>query len=204
MGLFIPTYFSPISQYAAIVSSGEVVFEVADNFQKQSYRNRCYIYGPNGKQLLNIPVKHPEGSQRKKSKDTLVENSSPWQKQHLKSLQAAYHSSPFFEFYKDDLQFVFDKEYKFLLDINIDTYLFLTDALQISHNFSKTTLYTENVLNDDFRQLASVKQHPKIIEKPYTQVFENKHGFLPNLSILDLLFMEGPNSISFLEKFKLT
>ena len=197
MSLFIPTYFSPISQYSEIVKLEEIVFEIEDNFQKQSYRNRCYIYNSNGKQLLNIPVKHKETLGRKKTKDALIENDFSWQNQHLKSLQVAYRTSPFFEFYEHDLLPIFTKKYKFLLDLNIDTYLFITDALQISSNFSKTNEYNlEN--NNDFRHLAEVKKQPQKLVNKYIQMFDDKHGFIPNLSILDLLFMEGPNTISFL------
>ena len=102
MALFIPTYFSPISQYKAILNSETLIFEIEDNFQKQTYRNRCYIYGANGKLLLNIPVSHPKSVEKIKTKDILVENSD-WQKKHYKSLTSAYNHSPFFEFYKDNL-----------------------------------------------------------------------------------------------------
>ena len=138
MALFIPTYFSPISQYAAIAQSEEIVFENEDNFQKQSYRNRCYIYGANGKQLLNVPLKNTIKGIKRKTKDTLIENDFSWQSQHLKALQSAYRKSPFFEFYIDDLQPILTKKYKYLTDLNIDTYLFLTDALQINQQYFKT------------------------------------------------------------------
>ena len=132
MALFLPTYFSPISQYMAIANADEVMFEVEDNFQKQTYRNRCYIYGPNGKQLLNIPVKHLSGAHKKKSKDTRIDYSAPWQIQHLKSLKIAYRNSPFYEFYEDDLAPILSKKHTFLLDLNIDTYLFITCLLYTS------------------------------------------------------------------------
>ena len=198
MALLLPTYFSPISLYIAIVNSEEIIFEVDDNFQKQTYRNRCYIYGPNGKQLLNITTKHLSSSFKKKTKDTLVDNSSSWQSQHLKSIQIAYRNSPFFEFYEDDLLPIFTKEYKYLLDVNIDTYLFITDALQINQDYIKTQEYLVLTKND-FRYLANAKQELGIKFDNYIQMFDDKHGFLKNLSLLDLLFMEGPNSISFLE-----
>ena len=198
MSLFIPTYFSPISQYAAIVNSNDVVFEVEDNFQKQSYRNRCYIYNSNGKQLLSIPVKHQLKDGRKKTKDTLVENNFPWQDQHFKSLQVAYRTSPFFDFLEDDIAPIFHKKYKYLYDINIDTFLFVMDTLQMDLNFSKTTAYQTENETSDFRFLADRKHTPKKQVDVYTQMFDEKHGFIPNLSILDLLFMEGPNAISFL------
>ena len=147
MALFIPTYFSPISQYHAILNSNSITFEVEDNYQKQTYRNRCYIYGANGKQLLNIPVSIPKSSKKTKSKDILVKNSN-WQKQHYKSLEAAYNHSPFFEFYKDDLQKIFSKKYTYLLDVNLDSFNFIKNALElpIEYKFSKT--YEENKPND--------------------------------------------------------
>ncbi len=203
MSLFLPTYFSPISQYSAIVKSDEIVFETEDNFQKQTYRNRCYIYGSNGKQLLNISVKHPKNKESKKTKDTLVEANYPWQSQHLKSIQTAYLNSPFFEFYRDDLEPIFTKKYKFLLDINIDTFLFFIDALQLPNKYSKTKEFTKVESKNDYRFLANAKQNPVINSDKYIQMFDDKHGFIPNLSMLDLLFMEGPNAISFLDKITL-
>ena len=198
MALFIPTYFSPISQYHAILNSNSITFEVEDNYQKQTYRNRCYIYGANGKQLLNIPVSIPKSSKKTKSKDILVENSN-WQKQHYKSFEAAYNHSPFFEFYKDDLQKIFSKKYTYLLDVNLDTFNFIKNALElpVEYKFSKT--YEENKPND-FRDLADSKKKVEISFLSYIQMFDQKFGFLKNLSILDLLFMEGPNSINFLVK----
>lgn len=198
MSIFIPTYFSPISQYSEIIKSETIVFEMEDNFQKQSYRNRCYIYNANGKLLLNIPVKHQLKEGRKKTKDTLVENAFPWQDQHFKSLQSSYRVSPYFEFFEDDIAHIFEKKYNYLQDINIDTFLFITDALQLSSDFTKTEIYQTKTLEKDFRFLSDSKHHPEKIVDNYIQVFDDKHGFIPNLSILDLLFMEGPNAISYL------
>jgi len=196
MAVFIPTYFSPISQYREILKSDEVIFETEDNYQKQGYRNRCYIYGPNGKQLLNIPIKHHK--KPCKTKDILIDNSVSWQKQHLKSLETAYKSSPFFEFYIDDLLPIFKKKYTYLLDLNLDCFLLLSEALEISSSVKKTTIYQNYPEKEDFRFLANVKQKTENHFVPYTQVFDDKHGFLPNLSVLDLLFMEGPNTTNLL------
>ena len=201
MALFIPTYFSPISQYSEIIKSDSISFEMQDNFQKQSYRNRCYIYNSNGKQLLNIPLKNKNKgtSERKKTKDMLVENDFPWQEHHLKSLQTAYRTSPFYEFYEDDLLSIFTKKYTFLQDVNIDTFLFISDALQINQQYSKTKEYILEENKDDFRKLADTKKQPKQSQKSYIQMFDDKHGYIDNLSTLDLLFMEGPNAISYLK-----
>jgi hypothetical protein len=198
MALFIPTYFSTISQYTSIVKSNTITFEAEGNYQKQSYRNRCYIFGANGKQLLNIPISNTNKILGKiKMRDVVIENSN-WQRQHYKSLTTAYNHSPFFEFYKDDLQFIFTKKYKYLLDINIDSFLFINDALELSKKYNISKIYNENVIND-FRYHAAVKNNDKTRCTNYKQMFEDKNGFLKNLSILDLLFMEGPNSINFLE-----
>ena len=198
MSLFIPTYFSPISQYSEIVKSDKVILEMEDNYQKQSYRNRCYIYNSNGKQLLSVPVKHKIKEGRKKSKDTLIENAFPWQDQHFKSLESAYRTSPYFEFFEDDLAPIFEKKYTFLHDLNIDTFLFINDALQLDKPFSKTTIYNTNPKEKDCRLLAERKHQPEKENEKYVQMFDDKHGFIPNLSILDLLFMEGPNAINYL------
>ena len=200
MSLFIPSYFGAISEYSEIVKADSVIFEMEDNFQKQSYRNRCYIYNANGKQLLNIPVKDKNkgNSQRKKTKDLLVDNDSFWQDNHLKSLQTAYRTSPFYEFYEDDLLSIFTKKYTYLQDVNIDTFLFIADALQIPQQYSKTEEYKVTTNKTDFRHLADIKNQPKKLVDNYIQMFDDKHGFIPNLSILDLIFMEGPNAISYL------
>lgn len=197
MAIFIPTYFSPISQYAAISKADNVVFEMHDNYQKQSYRNRCYIYNGNGKQLLSVPVKHLKKDGRKKTKDTLIENDFPWQDQHFKSIQTAYRVSPYFEFFEDDIAPIFEKKYKFLHDLNIDTFLFIADALQLNTAFTATEKFDIETTQQDFRHLAERKKQPEKVTEVYVQMFDDKHGFISNLSILDLLFMEGPNSISF-------
>lgn len=197
MGLFIPTYFPPISQFSEMARFNEITFEVEDNFQKQSYRNRCYIYGANGQQMLTIPTQKNNGIGKQKTKDTLVDNSVKWQDQHFKSLKASYNCSPFFEFFEDDLQHIYSKKYRFLNDLNFDAFLFLTSALQLEIKTKATTAYTPQVEND-FRTLANVKKNSLKNYTPYIQVFSDKHGFLPNLSVLDLLFMEGPNAISYL------
>ena len=129
MSLFIPTYFSPIAQFGKMYQCNSFTFEVEDNFQKQTYRNRCYIYGANGKQLLNIPIKHSKSNHKQKTKDIRIEAGSRWQKQHYKSLKTAYNGSPFFEFYEDDIVNIFEKEYVFLQDLNFDSFQFIQRIL---------------------------------------------------------------------------
>lgn len=196
--LIQPTYFSAIAQYVAIAKSNQIIFEVEDNFQKQTYRNRCYINTANGKQLLNVPVQHKKGI-KQKTKDVKIDYKDSWQKQHLKALKTAYSSSPFFEFYVDDLLPLFEKKYTYLLDLNLESHQLIMDALQLEIPFKKSENYITETKYLDLRNLAIDKKQITYKLKRYIQVFEQNNGFISNLSILDLLFMEGPNALNYLE-----
>jgi hypothetical protein len=197
--LLHPTYFPSISHYVAMLKAKTITFEVEDNFQKQSNRNRMYIYGPNGLQLLNIPVVN-SSERHQKYKDVKIDNSTDWQKNHSKSLEAAYRNSPFYEILEHDFQPVFEKNHTFLLDLNFKIFEILNECLRTELPFSKTTEYFHET-NEfrDFRDLVNGKKDTFINER-YTQVFEDKEGFLPNLSVLDLLFNEGRCSKDYLKE----
>ncbi|MEZ0129022.1 WbqC family protein [Flavobacterium sp. LBUM151] len=200
--LLLPTYFPSISHFAVMAQSENIIFEMEDNFQKQTNRNRTYIYSPNGIQLLNIPVKHAKEAHQK-TRDVLIENEFDWQKQHFKSLEAAYRSSPFFEFFEDDIRPIFEKEHTFLMDLNLEVLDIVTQCLRMKLEFSKTREYFHEVENvQDFRYLANGKKDPNSFEK-YPQVFDDKHGFINNLSVLDLLFNEGKFAMDYLRNQKL-
>jgi hypothetical protein len=177
---------------------GKIIFEKEDNYQKQTYRNRCYIYGANGKQLLTVPVIHTRGSGHRKTIEVKIDNSFDWQKLHLRSLQTAYRSSPFFEFYEDDLLPLFQKRFDFLTDLNLETDTLISEliGLEVSKEFTK--VYSEEY-HDDFRLFVNAKSKNEFHLKKYHQVFIEKHGFLSNLSILDLLFNEGTSALNYLE-----
>ncbi len=193
-----PTYFPSISHYIAMLQADLVTLEMEDNFQKQTNRNRMYIYSPNGVQLLNIPVKHSI-DKHQKYKDVRIENDFGWQKNHFKSLEAAYRTSPFFEYFEDDFRPLFEKKHEFLMDLNFETFELVNDALGIQFSIEKTTEYFHEVTNlKDFRSLANGKKDTTQIEE-YTQVFNEKHGFINNLSILDLLFNEGRYAVDYLK-----
>ena len=182
----------------ALANQDKAIFEVEDNYQKQTYRTRCYIYGANDKQLLNVPILNSNSKQ--KTKDVLLDNSTSWQQQHLKSMASAYRSSPFYEFYVDDLLTLFAKEHKYLLDLNLNTQQFIFDNLPMEITADKTSeFHVEYTKEFDFRFLADAKSKESFSLSKYTQVFSDKHGFIQNLSVLDLLFMEGPNAINYLE-----
>jgi len=198
--LLHPSYFPSISHFAAIVQSDNITFEMEDNFQKQTNRNRTYIYSPNGIQLLNIPVKH-SALAHQKTKDIKIESEFDWQKQHFKSLEAAYRSSPFFEFFEDDIQPIFQKKHTFLMDLNFETLEIVSKCLRRKVEFDTTTEYFHQIDSKtviDFRYLINGKKDNSVFEN-YTQVFDDKHGFLNNLSVLDLLFNEGKYAMDYLK-----
>ncbi|OIQ21034.1 MAG: hypothetical protein BM557_04545 [Flavobacterium sp. MedPE-SWcel] len=201
--LLHPTYFPSISHFIAMAKAETLTFEVEDNFQKQTNRNRMYIYSANGMQLLNIPVKHGE-SPHQKFKDTKIDETFDWRKQHFKALEAAYRSSPFFDYFEDDIRDLFAKKHRFMMDLNFEAMEVINECLGVNFSYNKTTEYLHEVNNDikDYRHLVNGKKDTTIIE-PYTQVFEEKHGFINNLSVLDLLFNEGRYAADYLKKQKL-
>jgi len=202
MTLFQPTYFPPIIQYVGIAKSSEIIFEAEDNFQKQTYRNRCYIYTSFGKHTLIVPVQHNK-KEKQKTKDIKIDYKDGWQQLHLRTLITAYNSSPFFEFYIDDLLPIFEKQTTFLLDLNLKCHAFLIDALQLEIPLTKTIEYNTEPTILDLRKLAIAKGENIFQLDKYYQIFEENHGFIPNLSMLDLLFMEGPNALNYLESQKI-
>ena len=200
--LIHPTYFPSISHYIAMIKADSVTFEMEDNFQKQTNRNRMYIYSPNGIQLLNIPVKHAV-EKHQKYKDVRIENDFGWQKNHFKSLEAAYRTSPFFEYFEDDFRPLFEKKHEFLMDLNLEVFQLVNDSLGINIQPQKTTEFFHEVPDyTDFRNLVNGKKDTTQLEE-YTQVFNEKHGFINNLSILDLLFNDGRYAVDYLKNQQL-
>ena len=196
-----PTYFPNISHFVGIANSESIAFEIEDNYQKQTFRNRTIIYAANGALILSIPVVFTQKN-RQKYKDVKIANDTLWQSQHWKSLQSAYRTSPFFEFYEDDLRPLFIHKEKYLLDFNFKCIDVIFDCLQMDMKFSKTESYQKNIEGKtDLRHLVNTKQEQQFTS--YTQVFHNKHGFINNLSILDLLFNEGTNALTYLQSQKL-
>lgn len=199
-----PTYFPSISHYVAMAQAEQLVFEVEDNFQKQTNRNRMYIHSANGVQLLNIPVKHSKEGLHQKFKEVEIEYAFGWQKQHFKSLEAAYRTSPYFEYFEDDIRPIFEKKQKYMLDLNLEIHEIITSCLGVTWDYSKSTEYLKEVGSEvmDFRALANGKKDANQFE-PYVQVFDDKNGFLNNLSILDLLFNEGRSAVAYLQRQEL-
>lgn len=192
-----PCYFAPISHWKEIIS-GNIIWELNQNFNKQTLRNRTYIYGPNKILKLSIPIKHSKESFT--LENTLIENDFQWQKDHWKSIQSAYKSSPFFEFYEDGLKNLYFNNYNKLSVFNIECIKLVYEWLDISTKSSFTKTFKEKYNTEiDLRDMAEKNFDDKFIVKEYIQVFSPNHGFKNNLSILDLVFNQGPNSISYLK-----
>ncbi|MDB4134985.1 WbqC family protein [Flavobacteriaceae bacterium] len=194
--LIHPNYFPNIHQFTQIIKANNILFEVSDNYQKQTFRNRTYIYGANGKLGLFIPVIHTH-KQRELFKGVKISYESNWMDLHLKSLQSAYRSSPYFEYFEDDFIKLYSKKEKFLADFNIKCIKLISNLLDIDLNFKINNEYIEKT-NEiiDLRGLSNARKQKTIETPKYIQVFESKHGYLNNLSILDLIFSEGKNSVS--------
>ena len=190
-------YFGPISYFSEIIKAENVIFEVHENFVKQTYRNRCYIQGANGKLRLAIPMHH-DGS--RKMKDLRVSTDSNWKKEHFKSLVSAYKSSPFFDYYEDEIAQLYNQKIDFLLDFNLKTMEFIHSKLKLDVKFTQTDSYESVLAEHDFRNKFNSKKEPEGVFPEYMQVFHEKLGFMPDLSILDLLCNEGPNATTYLKE----
>ena len=201
LNLLHPTYFPNIATFSLIVKD-EVAWEVHDNFQKQTYRNRCHIATDQGRKMLNIPIRHIGGEQgRQLYKNVKVDYSMSWQKQHWKTLQTAYRTSPFFEYYEDEFVPFFNSRFEGLMDLNLASTELLCNCFGISIPNMKSSLYEkEPTAHNDFRFLVNAKKSFALQQEPYFQVFGERHGFLENLSALDLLFNKGPESLAYLKQ----
>lgn len=198
--LLHPSYFPSIAQMVAVSQCEELVFEAADNYQKQTYRNRAYIAHTNGRLLLNVPIKHSKDGTRQQTRLVEVDDSFPWQSQHWKSLQSAYRTSPFFEFYEDDLESLFTDPVTNLFEHNLNIFDRLCELIGLEVSYVLTEEYFKKPDQLDLRHLSLAKKGLEFQLEPYTQVLQAHHGFLINLSVLDLLFNEGPNSLDYLER----
>ena len=225
--LLTTAYFPPISYFAAIaedmeglirtkgedrrsipsslLSPSTIYIEACENYQKQSYRNRCHFYAADGKQSLSFPIAHSEGTHKHLISEVLIDYSKPWALQHKRAIISAYRTSAYFEYYQDELFAILDSKPERLLDLNTRLLEFFLDKIGIKAEIRMTENYSQNTDCEDLREVIHPKRPDNILEKlelnkPYFQVFAEKHGFIPNLSIMDLLFNEGPDSIIYLKK----
>lgn len=199
-------YLPPVSWLALVWQSPVLWLEACENFQKGSYRNRCHIAGPNGVQRLSIPLQKGK-HQQTPIREVRIAYEEPWQQVHWRSIQAAYGNAPYFEYYAEDLAPFYQKQYSFLFDFNLELIHFLFKKM----GWNGTVSFSEQY-NDTPNLPASIADHrntvsPKPTTLPdwfhpahYAQVFTERHGFLSDLSALDLLFCCGKQSGSILSK----
>lgn len=201
--LLSSTYFGPIQWYQKLHRM-PCIIEQHDHFVKQTYRNRCVIATSNGTQTLTVPIERYDGT-KCPMRDIRISDHGNWRHLHWNALVSAYGETPFFEFYADDLRPFFEKRHTFLFDLNLDIMHTMCQLLDVRPQVTLSEQYivlpSEDDAVVDFREAIRPK-HPlpdaDFNPTPYYQVRAQRHGFLPNLSILDLLFNEGPEGIFYL------
>lgn len=190
-------YLAPIGYYALLQQQGGACIEQWDHYVKQTYRNRCIIASPSGPLVLSIPVEKPATS-KTPMRDIRISEHGNWRRMHWNALEAAYNSSPFFEYYKDDFVPFYERPQGFLVDFNESLCRLVCELIPLRVELSRTTHYRVELDKEDIdgRTLFDAKKTDNryLTAKPYYQVFEQQLGFLPNLSIVDLLFNMGPES----------
>lgn len=198
------TYFGPIQWYQKLYRYDQTLIEQHDSYQKQTYRNRCVIATANGLQALTVPVEHnvQRSTFSVQCKDLRISDHNQWRRIHWNALQSAYSESPFFDYYADDIRPFFEKRYEFLIDFNEAIRQTVCDLLDIHPNVSYTSDFSlQPSAIDDYREVINAKRpQPDADFQPrrYWQVFEDRHGFQANLSILDLLFNMGNEAVFYL------
>jgi hypothetical protein len=189
--LIFPTaYLPPLKYFNDFINDDHAALETGEHFVKQTLRNRCYIYGPNGKQALIIPVKHERLSDKPIS-EVEISFDARWNKIHWRSLTAAYRNSPFFEFYEDDFSKIYHDPPERLFDFNLSMIELLIKAFDIRKKILMDSVYNNA---DEARGKSLYEPGENFPYKKYHQVFEERHGFIGGLSIIDLLFNEGIRS----------
>ncbi|MBQ7526352.1 MAG: WbqC family protein [Bacteroidaceae bacterium] len=179
-------YLAPVSHYSAYYRADEVRLEVCDHFAKQTLRNRCWIDSPNGALALTIPVVKTEG--KTMMRDVRISDHGNWRHQHWVALESSYRQSPFFEYYADDFAPFYEKKWDFLADFNEDLMTLVASLLDIEKPIKRTVAFEDAPPLTEGRRESS----------PYYQMFASRHGFLPDLSIVDLLFNLGPEGVLWL------
>lgn len=192
-------YWPPVSWQSLAATSEGLLLEACENFQKGSYRNRCHIAGPNGVQRLSIPLQKGK-HQQTPIREVRIANEEPWQRAHWRSIRTAYGNAPYFEHYADEVAPFFEKNYDFLFDLNLEIVQFLfkksgwTGSIQLTESFRKPGAEMQTTGVFDARGCISPNAPTPaslFVPTPYPQVFSERHGFLADLSALDLLFCRG-------------
>ena len=199
-------YLAPIEYYAHMLVTDKVWVEQHDHYSKQTYRNRCIIAGPSGKVVLTVPTMKPD-SPKCPTKDIRISDHGNWRHLHLYALESAYGNTPYFEYYRDDFLPFYEKRYDFLMDFNEALQEMICGLIDMQPCVKRTSEYIKEVGNGalDLREVIHPKRDYALEDEvfkvvPYYQVFQEKLGFIPNLSIVDLVFNLGPESLLLLKQ----
>lgn len=193
-------YLPPISWFSVFLNDDvEIIFEQHENFPKQTYRNRTNIFGANGKLSLIIPIHH---NGKRPLQDIEISYAENWQKLHWKSIKTAYQSSPYFEFYEDQLKQIFETKEPSLIKFNLKALEIILGILKTEKAYSLNSKYINNPEADDYRASFSAKLPSEFDMQDYYQTFSDKLGFIKDLSIIDLLCNKGPESLTYIKNIK--
>ena len=211
IALLSTAYLPPVHYFTKLFAYPQVMIEQMDHYVKQTYRNRCVIAAPDGPLALTIPTVKPD-TEKCPLRDIRISDHGNWRHLHWNALCSAYNHTPYFEYYRDDFApFYEQKPYTFLVDYNEALIQLVCSLIDLTSQLSRTTTYqTESPTGvDDFRELIHPKRiatevDPMFQPVPYYQVFQERLGFLPNLSIADLLFNMGPESLLVLKQSVVT
>mgnify|MGYP001356507890 FL=1 len=194
-----PAYLPSVEYMSWVINQKKLYFLTSGHYQKQTYRNRAEIYGPNGKLKLIIPVTKNRGSNHQKDIETMIDNNFLWQKNHWRSLQMSYRASPYFEFYEEDFYPFYNNKISSLMELNIG-------LIKVVLKLLKFEIPIEEKNDNKVKEKRDLIISKKIVNASilkYNQVFIDKHGFLSNLSIVDLLFNLGPESLDYLKNLRI-
>ena len=203
--LLSTAYFPPITYMSVLAKNKEVTIETQENFQKQTYRNRTKILSANGPMNLVVPVIKGRSAKKTLITEIKIDYTTDWQTNHIRSIKAAYASSPFFDFYFDQIENVIMHKHIYLFDLNFDILHTVMNITGLNTEIRKSTLFeAPGCCPGDYRNVISPKNKQEPINnKPYIQVFEDKFGFTPSLSVLDLIFNLGPESAAYLKSLEI-
>lgn len=194
-------YLAPVQYYTKLFRYDKVYVEEYDHYMKQTFRNRCTLAAANGPLVLSVPIVRPE-SLKCPMRDIRISDHGNWRHLHWNAIESSYKNSPFFDYYQDDFRPFYEKKIEFLFDLNEQLCALVCELADLHPRIFRTSEFKQDFSGGerDFREVIHPKRDyrqadPEFVPKPYYQVFESKFGFLPNLSILDLLFNMGPESL---------